>query len=58
MTEAERIIKIILPDLLRYIKKQESGEIFQKRLDKKLFPSIHCEDQQELDDNGGIKCNQ
>ena len=51
MTQAEKIIKIIMPDLLRYLNMKKSGIIAQKRLDNILFPSMYCErDQgQELD---------
>ena len=38
MTEVERIVKIIMPGLLDYLKMVESGEIIGKRLEKN-FPS-------------------
>ena len=56
MTQTEKLIKIIMPDLLRYLEMVESGEIIQKRLDKQKNPSIHCDDEQEYD--GGQECNQ
>ena len=34
MTQVEKLIKIIMPDLLKYLKMKESGELAQKRLDK------------------------
>lgn len=40
MTQAEKLVKIIMPDLLRYLKMKESGEIAQKRLDKLKNPII------------------
>lgn len=33
MTQVEKLIKIIMPDLLKYLKIKESGELAQKRLD-------------------------
>lgn len=33
MTQVEKLIKIIMPDLLKYLKMKESGELAQKRLD-------------------------
>ena len=35
MTQTEKLVKIILPDLLHYLEMVESGEIIQKRLDKR-----------------------
>ena len=58
MTQVEKLVKIIMPDLLRYLEMVESGEIIQKRLDKRKNPSIHCDDEQELEVNGGSQCNQ
>ncbi len=49
MTQVEKLIKIIMPDILRYLEMQESGEIIQKRLDKIKNPSIHCVDKTEED---------
>jgi hypothetical protein len=57
MTEAEKLIKIIMPDLLRYLKMKESGELAQKRLDKITNPSMYCvEDDERLDIDGGQEC--
>ena len=47
MTQAEKIVKIIMPDLLRYLKLKKSGELAQKRLDKTLYPSMYCDDYEE-----------
>ncbi len=55
MTRVEKLIKIIMPDLLRYLEMVESGEIIQKRLDKQKNPSIYGDDEQEY--KGGQKCN-
>lgn len=49
MTQVEKLIKIIMPDILRYLEMKESGEIIQKRLDKIKNPSIHCVDETEED---------
>lgn len=46
MTEVERIVKIIMPGLLDYLKMVESGEIIEKRLEKNL-PSKEEEDKEE-----------
>lgn len=35
MTQAEKIVKIIMPDLIRYLKLKKSGELAQKRLDSR-----------------------
>lgn len=58
MTQAEKIIKIIMPDLLRYLRMKKSGIIAQKRLDNILFPSMYCECEQEQDfeEEGGFQC--
>ena len=34
MTQAEKIVKIITPDLLKYLEMVESGESIEKRLEK------------------------
>ncbi len=47
MTQVEKLIKIIMPDILRYLEMQESGEIIQKRLDKIKNASIHYVDEPE-----------
>lgn len=46
MTQAEKIVKIIMPDLLNYLEMVESGEIIEKRLEKNL-PSKEEEDKEE-----------
>ena len=56
MTQVEKLIKIIMPDILRYLEMQESGEIIQKRLDKIKNPNIHRIDKTEED--GGKEWNQ
>ena len=53
MTQVEKLIKIIMPEILRYLETQESGEIIQKRLDKIKNPSIHCDHENE--NNGGTQ---
>lgn len=35
--ETEKLIKIILPDLLNYLEMVESGEIIEKRLEKNFL---------------------
>ena len=44
--EAEKLIKIILPDLLNYLEMVESGEIIEKRL-KKNIPLAQKEEKEE-----------
>ena len=56
MTQGEKLVNIIMPDLLRYLKMKESGEIAQKRLDKLKNPSIHCDDNEYLERDGGLEC--
>ena len=57
MTQVEKLIKIIMPDLLRYLKMKESGELAQKRLDNLSNPSMYCVDNEErLNNDGGIEC--
>ena len=34
--KSEKLVKIILPDLLNYLEMVESGEIIEKRLEKNL----------------------
>ena len=36
--ETEKLIKIILPDLLNYLEMIESGEIIEKRMEKNKVP--------------------
>ena len=35
--ETEKLIKIILPDLLNYLEMLESGEIIEKRMEKNFL---------------------
>lgn len=35
--KVEKLIKIILPDLLNYLEMLESGEIIEKRIEKKIL---------------------
>ena len=44
--ETEKLIKIILPDLLNYLEMVESGEIIEKRLEKNILQA-QKEDQEE-----------
>ena len=37
--ETEKLIKIILPDLLNYLEMLESGEIIEKRMEKNFICS-------------------
>lgn len=54
MTQIEKLIKIIMPDLLKYLKMKESGELAQKRLDNLSNPSMYCVNSEErLDNDGG-----
>lgn len=41
MTETQKIIKLILPELLAWIAGQNCSELTQKELDNKENPSIH-----------------
>lgn len=36
LEKTERLVKIILPDLLNYLEMVESGEIIEKRIEKNL----------------------
>lgn len=56
MTQVEKLIKIIMPDLLKYLKIKESGELSQKRLDNLSFPSMYRVDNEERLNNGGQEC--
>ena len=56
MTQVEKLIKIIMPDLLKYLKMKESGELAQKRLDNLSFPSMYRVDHVECLNNGGQEC--
>ena len=54
MSQIEKLIKIIMPDLLKYLKMKESGELAQKRLDNLSNPSMYCVNSEEqLDNDGG-----
>ena len=41
MTETQKIIKLILPELLAWISGQNCSDLTQKELDNKENPSIH-----------------
>ena len=57
MTQVEKLIKIIMPDLLRYLRMKESGELAQKRLDNLSNPSMYCVDNEErLNNDGDQEC--
>lgn len=45
----EKIVKIILPDLLNYLEMVESGEIIEKRL-QKILPHNQKQDDEHKDD--------
>ena len=49
--EAEKLIKIILPDILNYLEMVESGEIIEKRLEKNLI----LERKEDEDNNKNAK---
>ncbi len=53
MTQVEKLIKIIMPDLLKYLRMKESGELAQKRLDNLSNPSMYCVDNEERLNNVG-----
>lgn len=53
MTQVEKLIKIIMPDLLKYLRMKESGELAQKRLDNLSNPSMYCVDSEEQLNNDG-----
>ncbi len=44
MTQVEKLIKIIMPDILKYLEMKESGEIIEKRLEKNI-PRVSREEQ-------------
>jgi hypothetical protein len=49
MTQVEKLVKIIMPDLLRYLEMVESGEIIEKRIEKNnTFIQKECEDNNVL----------
>lgn len=41
MTETQKIIKLILPELLAWITGQNCSELERNKLDKEKIPSIH-----------------
>ena len=47
--QTEKLVKIIMPDLLNYLEMVESGEIIEKRLEKNL-PCKHKEDDEDDED--------
>lgn len=42
MTDTQKIIKILLPELIAQIDSEKGSDLSQKGLDNKAFPSIHC----------------
>ena len=48
--QSEKLVKIILPDLLNYLEMVESGEIIKRRLEKNL-PHKQKEEDEESEDN-------
>lgn len=46
----EKLVKIILPDLLNYLEMVESGEIIEKRLEKIRLCKQKVEDEESEDD--------
>lgn len=57
MTKKEELIKIILPEFLKYLKAQEILENSQKELDKQTNSSIHCVDDEDIAQKGDTSCN-
>lgn len=47
--KTEKLIKIILPDLLNYLEMVESGEIIKKRLEKNNLLAYKEEKTNEID---------
>ena len=45
----EKLVKIIMPDLLNYLEMVESGEIIEKRLEKNNLLA-HKEEKEEIKD--------
>lgn len=45
----EKLVKIIMPDLLNYLEMVESGEIIEKRLEKNLTQKQKEEDEESED---------
>lgn len=52
--EAEKLIKIIMPDLLNYLEMVESGEIIEKRLEKNLFQKQKKETAEKFEEHNKI----
>ncbi len=46
--ETEKLIKIILPDLLNYLEMLESGEIIEKRMEKNLSCKRRQDDEEKI----------
>lgn len=42
MTDTQKIIDILLPELLQQLDNEDSSDLSQKGLDNNDFPSIHC----------------
>lgn len=42
MTEIQKIIELLLPELLQQLDNENSSDLPQKGLDNNDFPSIHC----------------
>ena len=53
--EAEKLIKIILPDILNYLEMLESGEIIEKRMEKTLPIKQSKEEKEEKIENTAKK---
>ena len=47
--KTEKLIKIILPDLLNYLEMVESGEIIEKRMEKNLPREQKEEDKKKME---------
>ena len=49
--QTEKIVNIILPDLLNYLEMVESGEIIEKRLQKEALPEQKKKQKEKLEIN-------
>ena len=49
--ETEKLIKIILPDLLNYLEMVESGEIIERRMEKNKVPVQNKEKENNTKEN-------
>ncbi len=49
--ETEKLIKIILPDLLNYLEMVESGEIIERRIEKNKVPVQNKEKENNTKEN-------